>query len=85
MALSFELGAKIRVIVNLAVVSNEQPATFDRHRLMASTDVNYAQPAMAQPNIFINKQPLLVWPAMRNHIAHTFKQTHVNYITRPAR
>src|SRR5436190_20903306 len=69
----FQAFAKIRVIIDFAVVRNVKGAVFVRHRLMTTRDVDDAETAMAQTDRAVDENAFVIRTAMRNDIAHTGK------------
>ena len=56
-----------------AVVGDMQRAIFIGHRLMTGRHVDDAQAAMAEPDVAVDEDSLVVRPTMPDHIAHLFE------------
>ena len=60
------------MIVDLAVVGDVERAVFIGHRLVAGSDVDDAEAAVAQADAPVDENPFIVRTAMSDHIAHAF-------------
>ena len=61
---------KLAVIVNFAVKYNPNAAIFIAERLVASPDVDDAEPAHRETHIAIHKKAVVIGPAVRNLAVH---------------
>jgi hypothetical protein len=62
--------AMVGVVIDLAIVGNDQLARSVFHRLVPVRDIDDAQAAVAQANVSVCKRTGIVRPAMSDHIAH---------------
>src|SRR5665213_147274 len=76
-ALSPECGHQLRMVVNLAVVDYLEIAVVARHGLLPVSDVDDAQPPVAEGDSIVQVDPSTVRPAMRDRIPHPFQQFRV--------
>src|ERR1044071_6179566 len=51
---------------------------------MTGSDVDDAQTAVAQADVLVDVDSLIVWTTMRDHIAHRFQRGSVDTAARPA-
>jgi hypothetical protein len=76
------------VVVNFAVVNYVKRSIFIRHRLVAGSNVNDAETAMAETNpssARIDEDTLIVRPAMCHHVTHALQYRDINTSRRSAR
>jgi hypothetical protein len=74
----FEFGPQFEVIVDLPVEHDLDRTILVRHRLSpVLRQINDAQPAMAQRNVIVAKERMLVGPAMRDDIRHPLDEFRV--------
>ena len=70
MAGGFELRPDVGVVVDLAVEDDPDRAVLVRHRLMAGRQIDDAQPPVAERRPIVDEFTGVVWPAMRDDVAH---------------
>ena len=70
MAELLQLGAHRLVIVDLAVEADDDGAALIGHRLMAASQIDDRQPAMAEGEMRLEMEAVPVRPAMRHGIGH---------------
>src|SRR5689334_25238842 len=77
-ALRLEDGAKRRMVVNFAVVSDPQRAVFVGHRLMAAGEIDDREAAVAEADRTIDPGAGAVGSAMAQGVAHPLKPRFVD-------
>src|SRR5688572_18885740 len=80
----FERLAIIGVVVDLAVISDVQRGVFIRHRLMAAGDIYDTETAMAQPNVAVDKDSLVIGASVRDNVAHGLQDSARDFPSRSA-
>jgi hypothetical protein len=70
MTAGFQPNSQLTMVVDFPVVNNPKTLVFIGDRLLPSLDVNDAEPAHCQADIFLNEKPFIVWPAMHDLVVH---------------
>ena len=65
-----QIVAMIGVIIDLAVIDDHARTVAIEHRLRSVSNVNYAQTAMPEADVFIDKHTFGVRPAMMQNVSH---------------
>jgi hypothetical protein len=74
MATRLEVGAQVVVIVDLAILNEDERPVLVLERLLAALDVDDAQTPMAQSNVVHMEVPGSVRAAMAQGIRHPLKK-----------
>ena len=70
MTLPLQGFSEFDVVEDLAVESHHQRAILAVHRLPTATQIDYAQPGVAQPNRAVDRHAASVRPPMPNRFQH---------------
>ncbi len=73
MARGLELGAQIRVVVDLAVEDDLDGAVFVAKRLRPRRQVDDAQSPVPERGTLVAPDARVIGPAVRDYIAHTWQ------------
>ncbi len=69
-AMRFKLRAELGVVVDLAVEDDPDGLVLVGERLVASRQINDAQPPVTEYRLRVREDPRIVWPAMGDDVAH---------------
>jgi hypothetical protein len=83
-ASSFQRFPEICVVVDFTVVGDVKRAIFIGHRLMTCSNVNDAEPPVAETYRLVDKYSLIVRTTVSYHIAHAFKHCRIDATSRAA-
>src|SRR5262245_29804294 len=81
MPLRQQIDCQIRVVVDLTVEYDDDRAIFVEDRLLSATQIDDAQPAMAEAHITLDEIAVIVRTTMRLRRCHAFQQRRINWIS----
>ncbi len=70
MSVRFELGAHLRVVVDLSVEHDPHVVALVGQGLVAGGEVDDAQPAVGESGVCVGEESGVIGPAMGDHVAH---------------
>src|ERR1041385_3040457 len=85
MAASFEIGAQLAIIVNLAVEDHGYLTIFVESRLLAGEEIDDRQTAHAERDSIVQQITFRIRPAMDHAIAHRAQELFSAFTWRRAR
>ena len=72
---------QIGIVIDLAIEHHDNGSIFIEHRLLTAAQIDDAQAAMPQADIFFNEISLVVRPAVGLNIVHPLNQMAINRFT----
>ena len=66
----FEVGADLAVVIQLAVHHHDDRLVLAKDRLVAGVQIDDREPPHPQGGSVVQPQPLGIWPAMHDGLAH---------------
>ena len=78
MAFPFQLGAQLLVIVDFSVVHDPNAAVFIADGLLAGSDINDAQAAHGQTDVFFHEESVVIGPAMNHLLVHRRQKSAIH-------